>query len=182
MNKITSFFTQTNKRQRLNSTSADANTSTTDTVSLTTEPNELNGNPTVVEPAKTLAGARDECFAKAVQLPEKYKAKPLSNFDISLAVNKRLNQADRYQFWTNCFKPPSNYTFIPVVQAKKNRNVQQWWFEKHEHAEFSHIEHGIFCKACVLFGKEAVGKGGNNSAGRLVTEVYRRFKDFSASF
>ena len=92
----------------------------------------------------------------------------------------KISYVERFNFSQQTWKPNSSYKFHPVVQAKRQRGVQRRWLD-YTNVAFSHVEQGFFCKTCVLYGKNEVGKGNNNKAGRFVTEPYRRLKDFDVS-
>jgi len=125
-----------------------------------------------------LSEASKEIYAKPEELPVVAKPKPLSDLDISNAVNHRLSDLGKLEFLTKCWVPCESYNFYPVFQKPHNRFPQPSWLKMSPYLAFSHVEHGFYCTACVLFGQKEVGKGSHQALGRFSDKAYRRFKDF----
>lgn len=58
------------------------------------------------------------------RLPNECKKKEHNIFDIALAVKSKMSDADRLKFLTDVYKPPANYVFRPVSQAKRKIYIQ----------------------------------------------------------
>lgn len=56
--------------------------------------------------------------------------------------------------------------------------MKREWLEMDKLLAFSHIEQGFFCKACVLFSADCVGKGFHTDTSAFVKKAFRRAKDF----
>lgn len=56
-------------------------------------------------------------------LSDSSKKPPLHDYDISLALNRRLNDFEKHQFLNNFFKPSNVYEFPAVISGAKKRQV-----------------------------------------------------------
>uniref|UniRef100_A0A8D9BNX0 Zinc finger MYM-type protein 1 n=1 Tax=Cacopsylla melanoneura TaxID=428564 RepID=A0A8D9BNX0_9HEMI len=82
----------------------------------------------------------------------------------------------------NLFTPDDKFTF-PVTEFKgKKLRFQHNWLKKWTWLSYSKQKDGAFCKYCVLFPCDTVGKGTHQRPGNLVSTPFRKWKDASEVF
>ena len=104
-----------------------------------------------------------------------------SKFDIGLYVtgNIPVEKEFRLEILFNCWIPPENYKFPPIIQGGRNRYFNIKWLISYKWLAYSEILSGAFCKICVLFldrNDKRVGKGGSQKVGSLVTTAFTNYK------
>lgn len=69
-----------------------------------------------------------------------------------------------------------------MISIKYFRYFQHRWFEDNNMLAFSESHEGLYCRACAIFCKNAVGNGCHQESGNFVKKAFRRLKDFSVYF
>lgn len=92
------------------------------------------------------------------------------------------NNIFKSNVFNSLFIPTKFYTF-PSREFNKNKLKFQYnWLEKWEWLAYSKEINGAFCKYCILFGKDYVGKGSNQKIGCLVSKPFIKWKDTIEKF
>jgi len=78
---------------------------------------------------------------------------------------------------------PTKFNSFPSREFnKKKLKFQYNWFEKWEWLAYSKEIDGAFCKYCVFFSKDYVGKGSNQKIESLVSKPFIKWKDSIEKF
>ncbi|XP_060845763.1 zinc finger MYM-type protein 1-like [Rhopalosiphum padi] len=95
--------------------------------------------------------------------------------DISLFVNCRLSDADKFTALKNVWLPLPIFEF-PLNQKNKKRGLkfQYKWLLQFNWLAYSKIKNGAYCKFCVVFSK--CGGIGNQPLNKLVLEAFDAWK------
>ncbi|KAI6658734.1 hypothetical protein LOD99_15057 [Oopsacas minuta] len=96
-----------------------------------------------------------------------------------VAGKKQLYEVLRSEVLLNCWVPPDNYKFPPIIQGGRKRYFNSKWLINNTWLAYSEILSGGFCKICVLFldrHDKLVGKGGSQMVGSLVTKALTNYK------
>ncbi|KAL4148894.1 hypothetical protein QTP88_003037 [Uroleucon formosanum] len=96
-----------------------------------------------------------------------------------LFQNKSLtsnNNIFKSNVLNSLFIPTKFYTFPSREFNKKKLKFQYNWLEKWEWLAYSKEIDDAFCKYCVLFGKNYVGKGSNQKVGSLISKPFIKWK------
>ena len=80
----------------------------------------------------------------------------------------------------NAWTPDPFYSF--PASSKRNLRFQYKWFSRWNWLLYSKKLDGAFCKYCVVFHVETVGKGSHQELGKLTKEPYRNWKDAIENF
>ena len=91
-----------------------------------------------------------------------------NQLDIGLYVSEKesVNADLRLKLLVNCWTPPSNYIFPPIIQAARKRYFNRSWLLNYPWLVYTECLSGAFCKICVLFldtNDKRVGKGRTQS-------------------
>lgn len=78
---------------------------------------------------------------------------------------------------TDLFVPDDTFVFPSTQCNKKNLKFQKHWLGRWPWLAYSKSKDGAFCKYCVVFGKEYVGKGTHQKMGTLVAAPFTKWKD-----
>lgn len=99
--------------------------------------------------------------------------------DIGLAVEGRtsLSDVERRSFLNNSWTPPFDYKFPTVSQGDKRRSFRVEWLRRFPWLSYSDFKNGAFCRFCVIFAPECVGKGSIQPVSTLVSQPLNKFKD-----
>ena len=83
-----------------------------------------------------------------------YSENDVSLNDIGLYFkrSKDLNDTERYQLITNCWRPDKNFEFPWSKEANGKRKFNFDWLAKHPWLVYSKLLDGCFCLPCLLFG------------------------------
>ncbi|XP_060881728.1 52 kDa repressor of the inhibitor of the protein kinase-like [Metopolophium dirhodum] len=95
--------------------------------------------------------------------------------DISLFVNRRLSDADKFTALKNVWLPLTTFEF-PLNQKNKKRGLkfQYKWLLQFNWLVYSKIKNGAYCKFCVVFAK--CGGIRNQPLNKLVLEAFDAWK------
>lgn len=88
----------------------------------------------------------------------------------------------RNEILTDVFVPNQNYVFPVREINKKKLRFQLKWLDKWPWLAYSQCYDGAFCKYCVLFCNETVGKGSHQKIGSLVAKPFIMWKDAVEKF
>jgi len=100
----------------------------------------------------------------------------LSSFDISLFVNKKLDDKQKIQVLQNVWVPDNNYNFPNQQIGNQKRKFNILWLTKYKWLTYSKIEDSAFCKVCVLFSPSEAGYSSNQSLHTFVKKGYNNWK------
>ena len=100
----------------------------------------------------------------------------LSSFDISLFVNKKLDDKQKIQVLQNVWVPDNNYNFPNQQIGNQKRKFNILWLTKYKWLTYSKIEDSAFCKFCVLFSPSEAGYSSNQSLHTFVKKGYTNWK------
>ena len=91
-------------------------------------------------------------------------------------TEKLSDEQKCYLLLTNAFVPHTDFNYPYVF--RKNRGNEEKRFLRKEHFDrvkcltFSKSQNGLFCRNCVLFASNSIGKGGSMTLGSLVKSPY----------
>lgn len=88
----------------------------------------------------------------------------------------------RIKFFNNLFVPLESYSFPVREMNKKKLRFQYHWLKKWKWLTYSKIYDGAFCKYCVFFSGQEVGKGSHQNIGSLVAKPFIKWKDATEKF
>lgn len=98
--------------------------------------------------------------------------------DIGKCLNKEaviLDDNMKYELIKNVWVPECDYEFQPIGLRKLR--FQYKWLNKFHWLAYSELYNGTFCKCCVFFSNNNIGKGSNVKTGKLVSEVFNNYKN-----
>ncbi|XP_050520334.1 52 kDa repressor of the inhibitor of the protein kinase-like [Daktulosphaira vitifoliae] len=99
-----------------------------------------------------------------------------SSYDISLFVDKKLNNQEKIQVLQNVWVPNNNFNF-PIQQiGNQSRKFNILWLTKYKWLTYSKIEDSAFCKVCVLFSPSMAGYSSNQSLHTFVKKGFNNWK------
>lgn len=95
--------------------------------------------------------------------------------DISLFVNRKLNENEKLQVLENTWVPQKNYAF-PLLDKFQDRKLRfrSQWLEEFHWLVYSEKEEGAYCKFCVVFAHS--GGIGSQPLGQLVKCKFDNWK------
>lgn len=103
----------------------------------------------------------------------------LNPLDIGRFINSYLDEDLKFNLLTSPWVPESTFNF--PASGKRNLRFQRQWLTRFPWLVYTQSD-GAFCKYCVLFSKESVGKGCNQTLKSLVKEPFTKWKDALESF
>lgn len=83
----------------------------------------------------------------------------------------------KHKALTDIFVPDEQFVFPTTDSKKKKLKFQKSWLSRWQWLSYSAAKDGAYCKWCVSFGKEFVGKGANQKIGSLVAAPFKKWKD-----
>ena len=116
----------------------------------------------------------DELEGEKIESDIKNEVSNFSNLDIGLYINKSIDDNTREKLLTTAWSPSAAYKFPKIKD--RNLSFQRKWLEKYSWLAYSAFSEGAFCRLCVLFSNDCVGKGGHQCTGRLVSQSFRNYK------
>ena len=97
-----------------------------------------------------------------------------SENDIGNFVGVPLTDADRQKVLFNCWSPPG-FSFPYLTVGAQNRSFQKQWLNEVTWLAHSNIHNGAFCKWCVVFAPQTVGRSAK-PPGSLVSGPHCNYK------
>ncbi|XP_050540288.1 uncharacterized protein LOC126904925 [Daktulosphaira vitifoliae] len=89
--------------------------------------------------------------------------------DIANFSHKQLNDFEKYEVIEHYWVPDINFKF--PTSGKRNLKFQHSWLRSFAWLVYSAAEDGAYCRYCVSFGSNFVGKGGHQSSNMLVQRM-----------
>lgn len=107
-------------------------------------------------------------------------------FDIG-GVNKSIiDDTTKRNILTSVLLPKQPYAFPVTRKNSKNRSFQESWIKGAENGfpflAYSRKEDAVYCKPCLLFFHDGIGKGGHENPGKLVKSGFRDWKKAKETF
>lgn len=100
--------------------------------------------------------------------------------DIGHYVKKKCTDEEKYRLLKYPWVPSANFKF--PRSGERNLKFQYQWLNSYKWLLYSSKDDGAYCRYCVFFCNEAVGKGSNVKAKTLVTNPYRNWKNALEQF
>lgn len=99
-----------------------------------------------------------------------------SSYDISLFVNKKLNDKEKMLVLQNVWIPNNNFNFPNQQIGNQNRKFNLFWLTKYKWLTYSKIEDSAFCKVSVLFSPSEAGHSFNQALHAFVKKGFNNWK------
>lgn len=141
--------------------------------------NENEDEDEVVEKVNEIGEKSDKVVESDDVVDEIWNTDSICNInDIGFVVRRKTSEVleddQKYRLIKNVWVPDSNYKF--PASGKRNLRFQINWFNKFKWLSYSELFNGTFCKYCVFFCNNSVGKGLSIKTGQLVTEPFTNYK------
>lgn len=100
---------------------------------------------------------------------------PFEKWDISNYVNLKVSEEEKVDILGKIWMPTAKYEFPSTSfgNEKVKRKFRYTFLLEYPWLTYSKIQDGVFCKYCVLFSQEYVGKSNSQQLGQLVNQPFR---------
>lgn len=99
----------------------------------------------------------------------------------ALFSNEKMLVPEAYELkqktLNDLFVPDEKFVFPTTELKNKKLKFQKNWLNRWPWLSYSAAKDGAYCKWCVSFGREFVGKGSNQKIGSLVAAPFKKWKD-----
>ena len=85
-----------------------------------------------------------------------------------------MNDIEKYEVLVHNWIPDVDFKF--PTSGKRNLKFQHSWLRSFVWLVYSAAEDGAYCRYCVSFGSNSVGKGGHQNTNLLVQTAFQDWK------
>lgn len=117
-----------------------------------------------------------ECSSTSSGLVKYYNPYDIGHFLKKKSDQLTKSSEELVNILNNLWYPEANYNFPVKENKNKKLKFQKHWFEKWHWLCYSEIFEAAFCKYCVLFLTNEVGKSKSQATGKLVSQPFDDWK------
>lgn len=96
--------------------------------------------------------------------------------DVERFCRKTLDDEEKYQLLANVWTPDASFAFPASKVGGCNRKFQLSWLQTYPWLSYSAVEDAAYCKWCIIFAKEEVGKGSHQNSNVLIKTGFKNWK------
>lgn len=123
---------------------------------------------------KSIAEETEQINMRSMGEEDKEPQRQWDVYDIANFVDNKLLNSEKNEVLRKLWSPSE--TFIYPSSGKRNLKFQGKWLSEWKWLSYSKKVDGAFCKFCVLFNKDFVGKGSHQKMGQLCSEQFCNWK------